>query len=141
MSQQSQHTPSFFHVTGRSHIPQGKILLCLGPGFSSTSPASNIMIRITEVFGLFFTGSCGFDSLLVVVCYHLIFTGRSLTVTFGMSFSSDTMVLISLKVVLNKSSHNPKSSHILKKNLSLLHYYCLPFVLLSLYAVQHTNYF
>ena len=58
MSQQSQHTPSFFHVTGRSHIPQGKILLCLGPGVSSISPASNIVIRITEVFVLFFTESC-----------------------------------------------------------------------------------
>jgi hypothetical protein len=58
MSQQSQHTPSFFNVTGRSHIPQGKILLCLGPGLSSISPASNIVIRITEVFLLFFTGSC-----------------------------------------------------------------------------------
>jgi hypothetical protein len=42
-------------VTGCSHIPQGKILL--GPGFSSISPASNIVIRITEVFVLFLTGS------------------------------------------------------------------------------------
>ena len=58
MSQQSQHTPSFPHVTGRSHIPHGKILLCLGPGFSSISPTSNIVIRIIEVFVLFLTGSC-----------------------------------------------------------------------------------
>jgi hypothetical protein len=58
MSQQSQHTPSVFNVTGRSHIPQGNILLCLGPEFSSISPANNIVIMITEVFVLFFTGSC-----------------------------------------------------------------------------------
>jgi hypothetical protein len=58
MSQQSQHTPSVFNVTGRWHIPQGNILLCLGPEFSSISPANNIVIMITEVFVLFFTGSC-----------------------------------------------------------------------------------
>lgn len=56
MLQQSQHTPSYFHVTGRSQSPHGNILACLGPELVSLSPDCISISIIMEMFFRCFVG-------------------------------------------------------------------------------------
>jgi hypothetical protein len=74
--QSSQQTPLQSHVTGRSHIAHGYMLLLVGPGFSSISPDNKITRIMSGLFWVCLNNTVSRDLWLINV--HSVVWNKSL---------------------------------------------------------------